>query len=150
MSDGAIAYRAETRIDVPPDVVWAALMDTASWPTWATFHPEPLGPISAGERVIVRFAVRGLRIPGRARFVAVEPEASLWWRGGLGSLLVVEHGFDLKADGAGTLLHHEERFSGPLAPLVVRILGKGNGERYRLVNEALKARLESESASATG
>lgn len=137
------AYAADTEIAVPADQVWEALMDLPSWREWATFHPTAHGAIEAGQSITVRFSVRGLiRIPGRARFIRVEPGRSLWWRGGLGSLLAVEHGFDLTPTEGGTLLHHEERFSGPLAGLVVRILGSGQEGKYAEVNQRLKRRLE--------
>ena len=134
---------ADTEISVPPQTVWAALMDLPSWPEWASFHPTAHGEIAAGEAVTVRFSVRGtVRIPGRAQFIAVEPNKSLWWRGGLGPLLRVEHGFDLFPTETGTRLHHEERFEGLLAPIVVRILGAGQAGKYAVVNVALKKILE--------
>ena len=136
-------YAADTEITVPVDAVWSALMDLPSWTEWSTFYPTAHGAIEAGQPVTVRFSVRGMiRIPGRARFIRVEPGRSLWWRGGLGSLLRIEHGFDLEPTEHGTMLHHEERFSGPLAGLVVGILGSAQEGRYAQVNLRLKRRLE--------
>ncbi len=141
------SFAADTVIAAPPARVWAALVDLPTWPRWASFHPVARGEIAAGEPVTVHFSVRGrLRIPGRARFTAVEPERRLWWRGGLGPLLRVDHGFDLEAVDGGTRLHHEERFAGPLAPVVVAILGPDQPGRYAEVNRALKAWLEADGA----
>lgn len=132
-------FAARTEIDVPPEAVWAALMDMERWSEWASFHPEPAGEVAVGERVTVRFSVRGrLRINGRARFIDVRPGRALWWEGGLAPLLRVIHGFELEpTDEGGTRLLHEERFEGPLGPLVVRLLGPRQESKYDAVNRAL-------------
>lgn len=130
--------RGETELDAPPERVWAALLDLPSWPNWATFHPEAEGPIEVGGRLVMHFHVRSLAVAGRAKFFAVEPERSLWWRGGFGPLVRIEHGFDLTPTASGgTRLVHEERFGGWLAPVVVKAIGAEQPGKYARVNEAL-------------
>lgn len=132
------SVRGETELAASPQRVWAALMDLPSWPAWASFHPSADEPIALGVPLVMRFHVGSVRVAGRARFIAVEPERSLWWRGGFGPLVRIEHGFDLTPTASGgTRLVHEERFGGWLGGVAIRAVGARKPGKYARVNEAL-------------
>jgi len=127
-----------TSIDAPCDVVWAALIDLASWPAWNVVHPDPEQPPVVGARARLRLQLRpGLGVTVPARWVVVSPGRALVWSGGPARVFRAVHGFELIPDGEGCRLRHHETFSGALHRPAMRVLARTLVERYRHVNEAL-------------
>lgn len=137
--------RTATTIGAPPEAVWAALADTASYGGWNPFIPQLEGRLAVGERLRVRIAPPGGRaMTFRPRVTAAEPGRRLAWLGRLGlpGLFDGEHAFDLEPVAGGTRLTQSERFTGALVPLLRGSLG-ATEEGFRQMNEALRERVES-------
>jgi hypothetical protein len=137
----------ETQIDIeaPPEKVWAALLDFASYPSWNPFIPAISGEPAPGARLEVR-----LRPPGgagmtvRPTVLEATPGRRLRWLGKLGvrGIFDGEHRFELEPLAGGrTRFTHAERFSGLLVPLLGGVL-RSTERGFRAMNDALKARVE--------
>lgn len=137
----------EMDIDASPAVVWDVLTALEAWSEW--------NPIIAGVKLSgpLREGTRGrllLELPapvGRrsltVRLVIVRPQRELAWVGGMRGLMKGRHGFRLEPnDSGGTRLIHTERFSGLLAPALVRLARGQLGKGYRRLNQGLRDRCE--------
>lgn len=127
---------ATTHIDAAPAVVWQALCDTEQWRVWSSFHVVTPGAIEVGQPVTIAFRAAGRPVSAPCRWIVVEHERALWWRGGVPGLLDIRHGFDLVPSHGGTELVHTEHFGGLLGGLFVRLL-KSGGDSYARTNEGL-------------
>ena len=133
------------RIDASPSKVWSILTDFSAMPSWNPFITAISGALSPGSRLSVTIAP-----PGRSAMtftptvLVATPGCELRWLGSVLSrwIFAGEHYFLLEptSDGA-TRLTHGERFSGMLAPLIMRgqaLTATKNG--FVAMNEALKHR----------
>ncbi|MCA9771177.1 MAG: SRPBCC domain-containing protein [Myxococcales bacterium] len=131
------------RIDAPPALAWEVWRDLARWSEWTeTINPAPpipADPWRVGETVYMRPKV-GVPVRFTAKIVAVDPGREVAWEGRSAGV-VGRHVFRFEADGAGTIFHHEQRFSGPGMPLFHLI---GGARRAEGVFEAYNADLARE------
>ena len=90
----------------------------------------------------------GRRITLNPEVTAVEVAEVLEWWGHLGmrGLFDGRHRFELSAAGTGTRMVQSEIFTGALVPFVARSLDRGTAEGFALMNSALKAQAEKQSA----
>ena len=137
----------EITIDASPQAVWAQLTDLDGYESWNPFVVASRGEVVVGQRLVNRLQPPG----GRAQtfkptVTVVEPGRTFEWLGRLGlpGIFDGRHRFDLEstADG-GTRLVHRESFSGLLVPFMRRMLDTTTREGFELMNQALKARVES-------
>jgi hypothetical protein len=138
----------EVEIRASPDQVWRVLTDLPAHAEWNPFIRAISGPLQVGARLSVT-----VRPPGgngmtfRPTVRVVSPGRELRW---LGRLLVPgvfdgEHYFRLEPAGAaGTRVVHGERFSGWLVFLLRSSLDSGTRAGFEAMNQALKARVESQ------
>jgi hypothetical protein len=142
----ATQLRTEIEIQAAHARVWEILSDFAAYPEWNPFIPRIEGPVEVGARLDVRLQPpvgRGMTF--RPRVLTVAPERELRW---LGHLLVPgvfdgEHGFQIESIGPDRVRFvQEERFSGLLAPLVMRFIERDTRNGFEAMNRALKLRAE--------
>ena len=125
-----MALHLTTKIDIEaaPEGVWAVLSDLPSYPSWNPFIREASGTLAAGERL----------------------DSELRW---LGRLVVRgvfdgEHRFAIEPTAGGSRLVQEERFTGLLVPFLARGLRRGTLPGFERMNEAVKERVEAQTARA--
>jgi hypothetical protein len=114
-------YRAETLIHADPDRIWPILADGPSWPDWDSGVERIEGRVAPGEKIKLVSKVN----PGRAFGVKVtefEPGRRMTWTGGMPlGLFKGVRTFELRPEAGGaTRFTMQERFSGPLLPLIGR------------------------------
>ena len=140
-------------IDAAPAGVWEALSDTRRYPEWNPFIRSIEGSLTTGERLRVSVAPPGGRaMVFRPRVLWSEPERGLSWIGRLvlPGLFDGEHTFEIEpTDASRVRFMQKEVFSGLLVPVVWGSMADATREGFRLMNEALKARVES-GGSASG
>jgi hypothetical protein len=147
----ASRLHSETAIQASPERVWDVLTDFAAYPEWNPFIPRITGSLETGSRLDVQLqrpGSRGVRM--RPTVQAAEPPRELRWLGHLGipGLFDGEHRFRIEAVGTDRVRFvQEERFSGLLAPLVLRFLERGTRQGFEAMNRAIKARAEQLSSS---
>ncbi len=115
-------YEASITIPLPPEKVWAVLLDTGAWPEWDPYCERIEGRIALGATVR---AVTKLS-PGRAFPVKVTelvPGQRMVWSGGMPlGLFKGERTFLLERQGDDTRFTLREEFSGPMLKLIGRTI----------------------------
>jgi hypothetical protein len=124
----ALHLTTKIEIEAAPEAVWAVLSDLPSYPSWNPFIREASGTLAAGERL----------------------DSELRW---LGRLVVRgvfdgEHRFAIEPTAGGSRLVQEERFTGLLVPFLARGLRRGTLPGFERMNEAVKERVEAQTARA--
>lgn len=142
----ASRLHSETAIQASPERVWNVLTDFAAYPEWNPFIPRITGSLETGSRLDVQLQPPGSRgVRMRPTVQAAEPPRELRWLGHLGipGLFDGEHRFRIEAVGTDWVrVVQEERFTGLLAPLVLRFVERGTRQGFEAMNQALKARAE--------
>ena len=142
----ASRLHSETAIQASPERVWDVLTDFAAYPEWNPFIPRITGSLETGSRLDVQLQPPGSRgVRMRPTVQAAEPPRELRWLGHLGipGLFDGEHRFRIEAVGTDWVRFvQEERFTGLLAPLVLRFVERGTRQGFEAMNQALKARAE--------
>lgn len=134
-------------IKAAPSKVWGILTDFASMPTWNPFIKAISGSAAPGARLSVT-----IEPPGQSAMtfsptvVVATPDRELRWVGTVVGrwMFAGEHYFllDPTAEGA-TRLTHGERFTGLLAPIIMRGRTLAATEQgFVAMNEALKRQSE--------
>jgi hypothetical protein len=142
---------SEIAIEATPERVWEVLTDFAAYPEWNSFIPSITGPGTVGSRLDLKMQPSGgvgMRL--RPTVLAAAPAQELRWLGHLGvpGLFDGEHRFRIESLGADRVRFiQEERFSGLLAPLVLRFVERGTRQGFETMNMALKARAEQPTSS---
>ena len=115
------SFEAATRIDAPPDQVWAVLIDVGQWRDWDSGVDRVEGRVALGERVTI-YATMIRSRPFSVTVTEIRPREAMRWRGGLPfGLAVIERTYHLDAqDDGGTVLTVREDHSGLLAGLLGR------------------------------
>jgi hypothetical protein len=141
---------SETAIQASPQRVWEVLTDFAAYPEWNSFIPRINGSLETGSRLDVQLQPpggRGMRM--RPTVLSAAPSQELRWLGHLGipGLFDGEHRFRIEPLGTDRVRFvQEERFTGLLAPLVIRFIEGGTRQGFEVMNQALKERAEQRSA----
>ncbi len=144
---------SEVLIDASPAEVWAILTDFSRYHEWNPFLVDASGVPREGTKLRVTLAPPGgRRITLSPEVTAVAAGEVLEWWGHLGvrGLFDGRHRFELHAAGRGTRLVQSEIFTGVLVPLVARSLDRGTAAGFALMNSALKAHAEKQSADIGG
>jgi hypothetical protein len=116
-------FAATIPIRASAAAIWAILTDASRYPAWNPTVTGLEGTIALGSRIVLRARLD----PKRAFRLTVSklvPPYSMVWRGGLPlGLFTGERTFTLTPAGDGTTTFAmRESFSGPLAPLISRVL----------------------------
>ena len=136
-------YETSATIDAPPDLVWKALTDAASYGDWNSEIVGIDGTLARDARIRAHVklgsgAVR--KVPQRV--TAFEASRTMVWEGGLPfALFVGRRTFTLTPRGEGTEFRMHLRMSGPLAAMILRSVGNRQPEIDRF-SRGLKARAE--------
>jgi hypothetical protein len=135
-------YRVSSSIDADADTIWAILTDAPSYPYWDNGVVRIEGTIAPGERIKVWSELdpkRGHPI----RVTSFEPGRGMTWKGGMPlGLFKGLRTFELSSESNGTTRFTlEERFSGPLLPLIGRTL-PDFGPSFEKFASGLKQRAE--------
>ena len=142
------AIRTVVDIEAPPERVWRVITAFDRFDEWNPFMVRLSGEREPGAALRMTVSLWGRRVPADATLLVCEPEVELRWRGPrsplLGRVFSGEHFFVLERRGEGTRLLHGEDFDGVVAPLVWRFLEAPLREGYARMNDALKARAESD------
>jgi hypothetical protein len=112
-------YRVSSSIEADPDTIWAILTDAPAYSDWENGVVRIDGRIAPGERIKIYSELE----PDRGhpvKVVGFEPGRGMTWRGGMPlGLFKGMRSFDLSSEpGGATRFTMEERFSGPLLPLI--------------------------------
>lgn len=139
-----------TTIDIAaaPIEVWDVLTDFRHYPEWNPFIREASGEARTGQTLTLRmFPAQGRPMTFRPRVLIADPGVELRWLGRflLPGVFDGEHRFVLSHQGGVTRVTQSEQFSGLLIPLLGRTIG-ATTDNFRLLNEALKVRVEDRSA----
>ena len=148
-----MSFAHVTPIDAPAEAVWSVLADLPGWGSWNPVYPRASGRLAPGEALSLTIALPGAKPQRmRARVLAAEPPRRLVFTGGmLGGALKATRSFELTAlTPEACSLKGDEVFAGPLAPLMVPLVGGKVKDAVRLVNEALRTTVESRQSDAAG
>jgi uncharacterized protein YndB with AHSA1/START domain len=112
------SYEATSTIAASPDDVWAVLVDAGNWPRWDSGVDAVDGTLAEGQKITIRSAAA----PGRAfpvKVTAFEPFRRLVFSGGMPlGLFRGTRTYTLTPDGAGTVFHMREEYTGPMVGLI--------------------------------
>ena len=135
-------YEASSQIAADPSVVWAALVDGATWSAWDSGIDRVEGRIAPDEEITIRSKVA----PGRAfpvKVTAFEPGRRLQFSGGMPlGLFKGVRTYTLTPQGGGTAFTMREEYSGPLLGMMWRSM-PDLGPSFRQFANGLKERVES-------
>ena len=140
----------EIAIEATAERVWEILTDFAAYPAWNAFIPCISGSGTVGSRLDLQMRPPGGRsMQLRPTVLAAAPSQELRWLGQLGvpGLFDGEHRFRIEPLGTKRVRFvQEERFTGLLAPLVLRFIESGTRRGFEAMNQALKVRAEQPSS----
>jgi hypothetical protein len=143
--------RSAIEIRAPLDVVWGVLTDFAAYPDWNPHIRRVLGTVGENARITIHSKPRGGRlIVMRPQVITWDPPHQLRWRGTFVArgLFSGEHGFRLEENGNDRVRFiQDETFRGALVPLYGRLRLARTRRGFEDMNEALRDRAESLSAS---
>lgn len=135
-----------TIIDASPAEIWAVLMDFPRYSAWNPFITQIAGDAQVGQKLkAVIQAPRQKPMSFRPRVLHHQPQQEFRWLGHLGipGLFDGEHYFRLEAIGPKqTKFIHGEQFSGLLAPLILKRIGKATLAGFEAMNMAIKQVVE--------
>ena len=135
-------YEAGAYIQGTPEQIWNVLIDGQRYTSWDSGVEQFEGTIAPGSKIKVFSEVA----PGRAfpvKVVEFEPNWKMTWQSGMPlGLFKGRRTFMLTPNGATTLFHMREEFSGPLLPLIGRTIPDLQPTFDKFAN-GLKARVES-------
>jgi hypothetical protein len=116
-------YRASSSIDADPDTIWTILTDAPAYADWDNGVVRIEGTIAPGERIKV-FSELDPKRGHAVRVTRFEPGKGMTWTGGmpLGLFRGVRTFELVPGENGTTRFTMEERFSGPLRPLIGRTL----------------------------
>jgi hypothetical protein len=144
-----MAFRSEIHteetIEATADEVWSVLTDFPTYGEWNPGMEQVDGEAVVGTRLTIRFTPKGRRsMTIRPTVLTAEPGHELRW---LGRLLVPglfdgEHRFTIDEREPGRVAFVQaERFRGLLVPFLRRMIEVDTVATFRMVDEALSARV---------
>lgn len=143
-------FHSEILIEATASRVWEVLTDFPAYRAWNPFIRRIDGQPVVGARLKTRMQLPGSReMTFRPTVLAAEPDRELRWIGYLGApgIFDGEHSFRIEPVAPGRVRFiQEERFSGFLAPLLLRFIERPTRQGFADMNHALKARAEHSTA----
>lgn len=145
---GIMAKHIETRIIIhaTPEQVWHAFTQFNTYPEWNPFVSKLTGTPVVGQKITVKLP--GMTFNPKVLVYNANREfrwaGKLWLKG----LFDGEHYFILQDNGNGTTTFIQgEHFKGFLLPLFKHMLDTKTVAGFNAMNEALKKRVESQTAA---
>jgi hypothetical protein len=116
-------YARRIRVNAPPAIVWAAIVDVETWPAWASqfrrLERLDAGPLALGSRV--RVTPKGM--PGAVwQVTEYEEGRSFTWASSLSPGVRLMGGHVVAADGDGTTAEFWLEASGTIGTLLTPVL----------------------------
>ncbi len=137
----------ETEINAPPQRVWDILTDFSSYSDWNPFIRDLSGKPEKGERLTAYINPPGKKgMTFRPVVLVSEKDREFRWLGHflIPGLFDGEHSFTIEPiDNDRVRFHHEEIFSGILAPFLWKTLDENTRQGFEDMNRALKYKAES-------
>lgn len=142
----ATTITTSIRIAATPERIWDSFTDFAAYPQWNPFIRSLEGEVKPNGRIRVQLVPPGQKgMTFRPRVVAFDRNSRFEWLGHLlfPGLFDGKHRFELIAneDGTTTFIQSED-FRGILVPFLKKMLHGPTLDGFRLMNEALKERVE--------
>ena len=137
--------RTEIEIDAPAEKVWSVLTDFDSFGEWNPFVTSVIGKPKEGEKIKIEVQIPDARAQKfKPTILKAEPNRELRWVGKMPlGIFRGEHFYMLEDLGNGKVKFiHGEDFSGWMVRLIWAIQGEKIQKGYRLMNEAIKKRVE--------
>jgi uncharacterized protein YndB with AHSA1/START domain len=137
-----VSYAGTSTIAAAPDRVWALLTDAASYPRWNPTVVSLGGTIAAGQKIRLVSSLDPKRT-FKLKVAEVDaPHRMVWSSGMPWGLFSGRRTFTLspRPDG-GTDFSMEEKFSGPMAPLITKAIPDMT-DSFAEFAQALKAAAE--------
>jgi hypothetical protein len=149
MREDGMARRVAMSIAIaaPPERVWQVLTDFARYGDWNPFIPAASGDLALGGRLQVTISPPGgAPMTFKPVVTALRPNRLLCWKGRLflRGLFDGDHQFRLVPMSSGTVLEHEEQFTGILPALMGDKAFARIERGFTLMNEALRQRAEAQ------
>jgi hypothetical protein len=135
-------YRASSSIEADPDRIWTILTDAPAYADWDNGVVRIEGTIAPGERIKI-FSELDPKRGHPVKVTRFEPGRGMTWTGGmpLGLFRGVRTFELVPSENGTTSFTMEERFSGPLRPLIGRTL-PDFGPSFEKFASGLKQRAE--------
>lgn len=147
----ASVRKINTAIEIaaPVEAVWAALTDFERYPVWNPFIRSAHGVLGKGEvlKISMDLGEKG-RQDYKVAVTGLVPSLEFRWQGffKVRGLIDGDHAFRLQDSPIGTLLTHDERFTGILVPFVWQsFIVRHLEPSFVNLNENLKAYCEGRS-----
>jgi uncharacterized protein YndB with AHSA1/START domain len=107
-------------IDAAPERVWALLADFDGYASWNTYTPHVSGELEKGAIVRSRGHLGSLRFDVSNEITELVPGRRFCWRSQswYRSLVWGTRCRTVEPRGTGAVIHHHERFEGPMAWLI--------------------------------
>lgn len=135
------SYSVRRQIAAAPQVVWDLLVDAPAYPSWNPAVVSLGGRIAEGERIDMVSVVAPTRT-FRLHVGGVEPGRRMQWTGGLPlGLFRGVRTFTLEPRDGGTDFAMEEVMSGPMSPLMNRVVPDMT-DSFVLFGDGLRAAAE--------
>jgi hypothetical protein len=116
------SYAARRKVEASPETVWDLLTDGPSYPSWNPAVLSLTGDIAVG-RTIELVSVANPKRPFRLTVTRLDAPTTMVWADGMPlGLFRGVRTYTLTPREGGTEFAMEEVFSGPLAPLITRLI----------------------------
>jgi hypothetical protein len=134
------ANKNEVELNVPPERVWAKLIDFKSYPEWNPMIPAMAGDLTVGAKMKGKVGIGPVKAPFNCKLTTVRPNEELRWVGGVPGVMVADHRFIIEdiGDGKSVLRHHEEFTGISVTGITVKVAN----DTHARFNAALKKQLE--------
>jgi hypothetical protein len=133
-------------INAPAAVIWDALADVKSWPSWKPFIRSVRfagDAIEVGSRFTMNIKVKGPAVPITVTVIELDRGRKMAWTGGLRGLSMSVHGFVFEESGGKTRVTSYEHFTGALVSLMLLIVTPRDlAELHDKWLDAIKHRVE--------
>lgn len=142
-----MGVKIEHRIGVqaPAEAIWAVIADIPGWAVWNPLYPQASGQVRIGETLTLTLALPGQETRTiQPRIVDWTPNELLHWRlSAMGGFVRSIRYIEIETLGpTSCILSNGEIFSGLLAPMAMRQLGRSIRQGFNAMGEALAARAE--------
>lgn len=141
--------RIEDRVGIqaPAEVIWEIVYDLGRWSEWNPTYPRAEGQVRIGETLSLTLALPGQTAQElKPKVLEWVPNEQLHWRLSLmGGMIRTLRYIEIEPVSAeGCVVDNGEIFGGFMGPSLGKRMGGAVRRGFRAMNEALKARAESQ------
>ena len=136
----------EIEIDAPVEKVWDILVDLEKYPEWNPFTKKVESTLLVGDEIHLEVHMRKNKIRNQTEIVNLhEPNKKICWGVQYMKPAILNanrHQVLTPLDGNKTLYYTADKFSGMMAPMVIKMYGEDIKKGFECVAKALKKRAE--------